>query len=47
MADAQLYYALSFELPPAGSPGEFHSLEVKTDDPALTVRTNTNYYAEP
>ena len=47
VADAQLYYALSFELPPAGSPGEFHSLEVKTDDPALTVRTNTNYYAEP
>jgi hypothetical protein len=47
VADAKLYYALSFELPAAGNPGEFHSLEVKTDDPALTVRTNTNYYAEP
>ena len=46
VSDAQLYYALSFDTPPAGKPGEFHSLEVRTDDPALTVRTNTDYYPE-
>lgn len=46
VSDAQLYYALSFDTPPAGKPGEFHSLEVKTDDSALTVRTNTDYYPE-
>ena len=44
--DAQSYYALSFDSPPAGKPGEFHSLEVKTSDPSLTVRTDTVYYAE-
>ena len=47
VADAQLYYALSFELPQAVNPGEFHSLVVMADDPALTVRTNTSYYGEP
>ncbi len=46
VADAQLYYALSFDTPRASKLSEFHSLEVKTDDPALTVRTNTDYYAE-
>ena len=44
--DAQSYYALSFDSPPAGKLGEYHALEVNTDDPALTVRTNTDYYAE-
>ncbi len=46
VGDAQWYYSMSFDSPPAGEPGEFHSLDVKTDDPALTVRTNTDYYAE-
>ncbi len=46
VGDAQWYYSMSFDSPPAGKPGEFHSLEVATDDPALTVRTNTDYYAE-
>jgi len=46
VGDAQSYYGLSFDSPPAGKPGEFHSLEVKTSDPSFTVRTNTGYYAE-
>lgn len=45
--DAESYYALSFDTAPNAPPSEFHSLEVKIDDPALTVRTNTGYYAEP
>jgi len=45
--DAESYYALSFDTAPAAPPNEFHSLEVKTNDPSLTVRTNTDYYAEP
>jgi len=47
IADADFYYVLSFYSPSATSPGEFHSLKVRTDKPGLTVRTNTAYYAQP
>ncbi len=46
IADAESYYALSFDSPPAAAFGEFHSLAVKVDKPGLNVRTNTIYYAE-
>ena len=46
VADAESYYVLSFDAPPAATFGEPHVLEVKADDPQLTVRTNTLYYAE-
>ena len=45
--DAESYYALSFDSPPATRPGEFHSLQVNVNRPGLTVRTNTGYYAQP
>ncbi len=44
--DAELYYALSFDSAPASGPGEYHSLKVTVNQPGLTVRTNTVYYAE-
>jgi VWFA-related protein len=47
VADAESYYVLSFDTPPAGKPGEFHSLEVNANQPGLKVRTNTAYYAQP
>jgi VWFA-related protein len=47
IADAESYYVLSFDMPPAGNLGEFHSLQVNTDQPGLKVRTNTSYYAQP
>jgi VWFA-related protein len=45
--DAEWYYALSFDSPPATKPGEFHSLQVNVNKPGLTVRTSTGYYAQP
>jgi VWFA-related protein len=46
IADAESYYVLTFDSPPAAEFGEYHSLTVKVDHPDLTVRTNTLYYAE-
>jgi VWFA-related protein len=46
IADAESYYVLTFDSPPATQFGEYHSLAVKVDNPDLTVRTNTMYYAE-
>ncbi len=46
IADADTYYVLSFDTPPAATFGEYHSLAVKVDKPALDIRTNTLYYAE-
>jgi VWFA-related protein len=47
IADAESYYVLSFDMPPADKLGEFHSLQVNADQPGLKVRTNTSYYAQP
>jgi VWFA-related protein len=47
VADAESYYVLSFDTPPAERPGEFHSLQVNANQPGLKVRTNTAYYAQP
>lgn len=47
IADAELYYALSFDSGPAAKPGEFHSLRISVNKPGLTARTNTAYYAQP
>ena len=46
IADAESYYVLTFESPPASDFGEYHALAVKVDKPGLDVRTNTLYYAE-
>jgi VWFA-related protein len=46
VADAESYYVLAFDSPAAAAFGEYHSLAVKVDKPALDVRTNTLYYAE-
>jgi len=46
--DAEWYYSLSFNAPPAqNGPGEMHSLELKIDRPGLQVRTMDSYYSEP
>ncbi len=47
IADAESYYMLSFDSPPAASPGELHSIQVKVNRLGLKVRTNTAYYAQP
>jgi VWFA-related protein len=46
--DAEWYYAVSFNAPPAQSgPGELHSLEIKVNRPGVRVRTIDTYYIEP
>jgi VWFA-related protein len=47
VADAQTYYALSFDSIPASRPDEYHSLQVKVNKPGVKVFTNTLYYGEP
>jgi VWFA-related protein len=46
VADAESYYVLTFDTPPAANFGEFHALAVKVNKPGLDVRTNTHYYGE-
>jgi len=46
--DAEWYYSLSFNAPPAqGGAGERHSLDVRVDRPGVQVRTMDSYYTEP
>jgi VWFA-related protein len=45
--DAQAFYTLSFDPPPAAHANEYHDLKVIVDQPGLTARTNTGYYNQP
>jgi hypothetical protein len=45
--DADVYYALTFEMMPGRTPHELHPLAVKVNRPGVQVRTVAEYYAEP
>ncbi len=45
--DAAASYELTFESAPSDRPDEYHALEVKVDQPNVTVHTTTSYYAHP
>lgn len=45
--DAEAFYTLRFDPPPADGPDEYHELKVRVDKPHLTARTRTGYYDEP
>lgn len=45
--DADWYYALCFNPPPAQNGAELRSLEVKVSRAGLNIRTMTQYYTEP
>jgi len=45
--DAQAFYTLSFDPPPAAHANEYHDLKVQIDQPKLTARTSTGYYNQP
>lgn len=47
VAEASVYYTLTFEAPRAKGQDEFHSLQVMVDKPALMARTVSGYYDEP
>jgi VWFA-related protein len=45
--DAQAFYVLTFQAPHADHADEYHTLQVKVDQPGVTSRTRTGYYAQP
>jgi VWFA-related protein len=45
--DAQAFYTLSFDPPPAAYANEYHHLEVRIDKPNLEIRTSHGYYNQP
>ena len=47
MAETESWYEISFPIPPAESPNEYHHLEVKLNKPGLSARTSDGYYAQP
>ncbi len=47
LVDANNFYSISFNPPPAVHADEFHELKVQIDKPGVKVRTNAGYYNEP
>jgi VWFA-related protein len=47
IAEANAFYTLSFNPPPANHADEYHDLKVLLAKPGLTARTNTGYYNQP
>lgn len=47
VGDANSFYQLTFEAPPAAAPDEYHALKVTVDRPGAQIRTRTGYYDEP
>lgn len=47
IADANVFYRLSFDPAAAARTDEYHDLKVQVNQPGLTVRTNTGYYDQP
>jgi len=47
VADANVFYRISFNPPTAEHADEYHDLKVQVGQPGLTARTNTAYYNQP
>lgn len=47
LREADIFYSLVFDVPPAAREDEYHDLKVVVDKPGLTARTNTGYYNQP
>jgi VWFA-related protein len=47
VADAGVYYEISFEPTTTDQPNEYHQLEVHVAKPGLTARTRQGYYSRP
>jgi VWFA-related protein len=45
--DARAFYVMTFQGSHADHANEYHALEVKIDQPGVTARTRTGYYAQP
>ncbi len=47
VADADTFYTLTIETPPAEKPNEYHAIDVKVEPLGLTARTRRGYYEQP
>lgn len=47
LADTDAYYQISFDPPLNAKHDEYHHLEIKLENSALTARTRQGYYAQP
>jgi VWFA-related protein len=47
LADANSWYEIAFDPPPADKPNQYHHIEVRLAQPGLIVRTRDGYYANP
>jgi VWFA-related protein len=47
LADAGSFYEVTFDASPGDELGVYHSIDVKTDRPGTTARTDSSYYAGP
>ena len=47
IADADAFYELTFDPPPAEQPNEYHHLDLLVAKPGLTGRTREGYYLQP
>lgn len=47
VADAESYYEISFDSPPAKQPDEYHQIEIHLAAPGLTARSLEGYYSQP
>ena len=45
--DAQVFYRISFDPPPAEREHEYHDMQIQLNRPGLTARTSVGYYNEP
>jgi VWFA-related protein len=47
LSDADGWYEITFDAPPAEKPNEYHHLEIKLNKPGLIARTRDGYYDQP
>jgi VWFA-related protein len=47
LTDAQSWYEITFDPPPADKPNEYHHIEIRVDQRGLTPRARDGYYANP
>jgi VWFA-related protein len=47
VADARVFYTMSFDPPYAAQPDEYHDLKVQIEAPGLSPRTTNGYYDQP
>ncbi|HUP04920.1 MAG TPA: VWA domain-containing protein [Bryobacteraceae bacterium] len=47
LADAKVYYTITFDAPKGDGPNELHTLDVRICKSGLTARTRMMYYAQP